>query len=495
MPEYRGYVDPSTVGTNPTLDWNKVITGVQKTLIDQEATREATRQKMEKETNALSNEMSKIATGQSQNANQFISNASYQSKKVLNEVYKLYTSGKINKERLSSVKSNMSSMFSDINESTKTLQADYAKYIELSQKGELSAFADEMQKIKGDAMNLSNKTMYIDPSTGRGYLAKVLEDGAIDKENLQDPSWLKTNPTFFDPKVKVEEEVNSYSKDIDGFTKVMGRPPAGGIWTVDDAVSKPGFEQLAKKISNAIASTPYRQASILTDTIGGYGYGETAEDGKIIETKWNLSTGRKEPVITPKMKEDVDKAIRQFLVSQINYEQKQVEGTYRAPRAIGKEAPVVPTTQDIKYTTSTEKGGARTARAGFTMDVPVVDKSTGAAQNLKAIYVDPTTNELQIVIEEKNVVDGVTSVADITYSSKSRKDNKGNTIPPDISKISNIASQIYDPSKGRYLSGYQELFDYLKPQAQAKWETIQKQGLNAPKETYKTSSGIKFEVE
>lgn len=30
MPEYRGYVDPSTVGTNPTLDWNKVITGVQK---------------------------------------------------------------------------------------------------------------------------------------------------------------------------------------------------------------------------------------------------------------------------------------------------------------------------------------------------------------------------------------------------------------------------------------------------------------------------------
>jgi len=276
MPEYRGYVDPSTVGTNPTLDWNKVITGVQKTLIDQEATREATRQKMEKETNELSNEMNKIATGQSQSANEFMTSTSYQSKKVLNEAYKLYTAGKITKEKLNSIKGNMSSMFTDVNESAKTLQADYAKYVEMSEKGELSAFADEMQKIKGDAMNLSNKTMYIDPSTGRGYLAKVLEDGSIDKEDLQDPAWLKTNPSFFDPKVKVEEELNAYSKDIAGFTKVMGRPPAGGIWTVDDAVSRPEFESLSKKISNAIASTPNRIASILTDTIGGYGYGETA---------------------------------------------------------------------------------------------------------------------------------------------------------------------------------------------------------------------------
>ena len=484
MPEYRGYVDPSTVGTNPTLDWNKVITDVQKTLIDQEATREATRQKMEKETNELSNEMSKIATGQSQDGNQFMTSTSYQSKKVLNEAYKLYTAGKITKEKLRFIEGNMSSMFNDVNESAKTLQADYAKYVEMSEKGELSAFADEMQKIKGDAMNLSNKTMYIDPSTGRGFLAKVLEDGSIDKEDLQDPAWLKTNPSFFDPKVKVEEELNAYSKDIAKFTKVMGRPPAGGIWTLDSAVkNNPQFESLAKKISNSIASTPNRIASILTDTIGGYGYGETAEDGKRIETKWNLSTGRKEPIITEAMKADVYSAVGEFLVSQINYEEKQVEGTYRAPATKeGKATPPVPTTQDIKYTTSTEVNGVKTPRSGFTMEVPVVDKNTGAAQNLKTIYLDPTTNELQMVIEEKNVVDGITSVADITYSSKGRKDKKGKTIPPDISKISNIASQIYDPVRKRYLSGYKELYDYLRPQAQSKWESIQKQKLDVIEE-------------
>lgn len=489
MPEYRGYVDPSTVGTNPTLDWNKVITGVQKTIIDQEATREATRQKMEKETNELSNEMNNIATGQSQSANQFMTSTSYQSKKVLNEAYKLYTAGKITKERLNSIKGNMSSMFNDVNESAKTLQADYAKYVEMSEKGELSAFSDEMQKIKGDAMNLSNKTMYIDPSTGKGYLAKVLEDGSIDKQDLQDPAWLKTNPSFFDPKVKVEEEVNAFSKDIAGFTKVMGNPPAGGIWTLDSAVkNNPQFESLAKKISNSIASTPNRMASILTDTIGGYGYGETAEDGKRIETKWNLSTGRKEPIITDAMKADVDKAIREFLVSQINYEQKNVwMPPVFAPKE-GKETPPVPTTQDIRYETSTEVGGVTTPRSGFTMDVPVVDKRTGAAQNLKTIYLDPTTNELQIVIEEKSVIDGATSVSDITYSNKIRKGKDGKDKAPDISKISSIASQIYDPARRRYLSGYKELYDYLRPKAQANWERIQAQGLNAPKEENITQS-------
>jgi len=326
--------------------------------------------------------------------------------------------------------------------------------------------------------------MYIDPSTGRGFLAKVLEDGSIDKEDLQDPAWLKTNPSFFDPKINLEEEVNTYSKEIAGFTKVMGRPAAGGIWTLDSAVkNNPQFESLAKKISNSIASTPNRIASILTDTIGGYGYGETAEDGKRIETKWNLSTGRKEPIITEAMKADVYSAVGEFLVSQINYEEKQVEGTYRAPATKeGKATPPVPTTQDIKYTTSTEVNGVKTPRSGFTMEVPVVDKNTGAAQNLKTIYLDPTTNELQMVIEEKNVVDGITSVADITYSSKGRKDKKGKTIPPDISKISNIASQIYDPVRKRYLSGYKELYDYLRPQAQSKWESIQKQKLDVIEE-------------
>jgi hypothetical protein len=74
-------------------------------------------------------------------------------------------------------------------------------------------------------------------------------------------------------------------------------------------------------------------------------------------------------------------------------------------------------------------------------------------------------------IEEKNVVDGITTVADVTYSSKKKGD-----VAPDISKISNIATQIYDPARRRYLSGYRELYDYLKPQAVDNWKTIQKGG-------------------
>jgi len=489
MPEYRGYVDPSTVGTNPTLDWNKVITGVQKTLIDQEATREATRQKMEKETNELSNEMSKIATGQSQDGNQFMTSTSYQSKKVLNEAYKLYTAGKITKEKLRFIEGNMSSMFNDVNESAKTLQADYAKYVEMSEKGELSAFADEMQKIKGDAMNLSNKTMYIDPSTGRGFLAKVLEDGSIDKEDLQDPAWLKTNPSFFDPKVKVEEELNAYSKDIAKFTKVMGRPPAGGIWTLDSAVkNNPQFESLAKKISNSIASTPNRIASILTDTIGGYGYGETAEDGKRIETKWNLSTGRKEPIITEAMKADVYSAVGEFLVSQINYEEKQVEGTYRAPVFApkeGKETPAIPTIQDIEYTAGQKiEGGKYTPVSTFTMNVDIVDKSTKNEQKLKKWDVNAETGEIRGTVEEDVIdKDGNKTRSTVVYSNRRYTDEEGEVKKPDIAKLASFYKKIYDKGRGRYLKP-KEVEEYLISRAKANYQEIKAQGLNVVPEEF-----------
>ena len=195
------------------------------------------------------------------------------------------------------------------------------------------------------------------------------------------------------------------------------------------------------------------------------------------------STGNPEPVLTPEQDKIAKDTAKRYLRERLVYEQKQVENTWRgwAPDRSGggdgKPAPVVPTTQDIRYTTSTidPATGKRTSRSGFTMDVPVIDKSTGAAQNLKAIYIDPVTNELQMKIEEKNVVDGVTTVSDVTYSSKKTKNKEGNDVAPDISKISNVATQIYDPARKRYLSGYKELFDYLKPQADKNWKYIQSQ--------------------
>jgi len=329
--------------------------------------------------------------------------------------------------------------------------------------------------------------MYIDPSTGRGFLAKVLEDGSIDKEDLQDPAWLKTNPSFFDPKVKVEEELNAYSKDIAKFTKVMGRPPAGGIWTLDSAVkNNPQFESLAKKISNSIASTPNRIASILTDTIGGYGYGETAEDGKRIETKWNLSTGRKEPIITEEMKADVYSAVGEFLVSQINYEEKQVEGTYRAPATTeGKETPAIPTIQDIYYTAGQKiEGGKYTPVSTFTMNVDIVDKSTKNEQKLKKWDVNAETGEIRGTVEEDVTdKDGNKTRSTVVYSNRRYTDEEGEVKKPDIAKLASFYKKIYDKGRGRYLKP-KEVEEYLISRAKANYQEIKAQGLNVVPEEF-----------
>ena len=272
---------------------------------------------------------------------------------------------------------------------------------------------------------------------------------------------------------------------------------AGGIWTIDDATARKDFDLFENNVANGLTSNPLSALSVLTDygDIKGQRYTPTinAEEAKKDPSKIFVqlnASGNPEPVLTKEQDTAAKETAKRYLRERIKYEQKQVENTYRPPvfapdRTPDKPAPVVPTTQDIRYTTSTEVGGKKTSRSGFTMDVPVIDKSTGAAQNLKAIYIDPVTNELQMKIEEKNVVDGITTVADVTYSSKKKGD-----VAPDISKISNIATQIYDPVRRRYLSGYQELYNYLKPQAMANWRTIQKGG-----GAQTTASGIKYTVE
>jgi hypothetical protein len=282
------------------------------------------------------------------------------------------------------------------------------------------------------------------------------------------------------PKVKLDVELDAQADKIKDFTK-YGSVGAGGIWTINDPTVRSGFNEFENNVANGITSDPLRALSVLVDygDLKGKRFTptinkeEAAKDPSKIYVQLNAS-GNPEPILTPEQDKIAKDTAKRYLRERLTYEQKQVENTYRPPVFAPKEdkpAPVIPTTQDIRYTTSTEVGGKKTSRSGFTMDVPVIDKSTGAAQNLKAIYIDPVTNELQMKIEEKNVVDGVTTVSDVTYSSK----KKGDTAP-DISKISNIATQIYDPKRRRYLSGYKELYDYLKPQAEQNWKMIQKQG-------------------
>jgi predicted DNA-binding ArsR family transcriptional regulator len=344
MAEYLGYVNPAETKANPTLDWSTVINDVRDTLIKQEATREATRQKAKQETNELYNSLNKISSGQNQGLNGFITNASYQSKNLLGEAYKLYTSGKISGKEYTEIQNNMKGSFTDINDVVKTLQSDYEKYMDLSQKGQTSIIDDYNQKQKGEALDLSNKEFYVDPLTGRGYIGKIV-NGKIDQSSLQPPAWIKNNGSTFVGKVDIPKEISVYTKDLGKFQEVLKNPPAGGIWSIEDVSKRPEFNSWLDKAANAVASNPYKMATILGE-VGDYDLVDNPNEAgknKILMQR-DSSTGMNTPMLTKEQEEAAKNVIKEAILVQVNSTVKQEEATWRgfAPKSGGSDKPKEP---------------------------------------------------------------------------------------------------------------------------------------------------------
>lgn len=331
MAEYLGYVNPAETKANPTLDWSTVINDVRDTLASQEATREATRQKAKQETNDLYNSLNKISAGQNQGLNGFITNASYQSKNLLGEAYKLYTSGKIKGKEYTEIQNNMKASFNDMNDVVKTMQTDYEKYMDLLSKGQTSIIDEYNQKQKGEFLDLSNKEFYVDPLTGRGYIGKIV-DGKIDQSSLQPPAWIKNNGSTFIGKVDIPKEIAPYTKDLGKFQEIISKPPAGGIWTIEDASKRPGFGDWLEKTATIIASNPYKMTTILGQ-VGDYNLVDDpkqASKDKILMQK-DSSTGMNTPMLTKEQEEAAKNVIKENILQQVNSTLKQEENTYRAP--------------------------------------------------------------------------------------------------------------------------------------------------------------------
>jgi predicted DNA-binding ArsR family transcriptional regulator len=344
MAEYLGYVNPAETKANPTLDWSTVINDVRDTLVSQEATREATRQKAKQETNELYNSLNKISAGQNQGLNGFITNASYQSKNLLGEAYKLYTSGKIKGKEYTEIQNNMKASFNDINDVVKTMQTDYEKYMDLLGKGQTSIIDEYNQKQKGEALDLSNKEFYVDPLTGRGYIGKIV-NGKIDQSSLQPPAWIKNNGSTFIGKVDVPKEIAPFTKDLGKFEYVLKNPPAGGVWTTDNIAEKSEFKKFLDNAAKTVISSPYKMATILGQ-IGDYTLtSDPKESGKdkILMQK-DSSTGMNVPMLTPEQEKAAYDSVKNAILSQANQTIRQDENTYRPP------APRAGSDKEPKYT-------------------------------------------------------------------------------------------------------------------------------------------------
>ena len=480
--EYAGYVDSATVTAAPTVNWGGILTNLNKNLDANEAAREATRQKQATDTQKALEEINAMNVGQNQTGNEYITKASYQAKTLLNDAYKKYTSGQMTREQFNIIKQNTSSSFSDVNTYMKTLQDNYLKYQEMSQKGELSKYSDYMQAELGKLADLSNKTMYFNPPDGKGYIAVIDKDGKIDTKNTLETSWIKGGTNFFDPKVKVEDEVGKFTGKMKEFTRMMDARRGYGLWTVEDPTARPEFDKLSKDISSAVASTPLRMASVLTDFVTDKNYTYTkdekeaaADPSKILLVK--TSSGVLQPKLTDQQIADGEAAIKRVIKSQLGYKETQVENR-PSPRGGGsggggEKTPDIPSTNDIVHSSSLKRFGKYIPAQRYISNVSIVDEATGNNKVVKSITIDPTTGHMEMDVEVKSSEDAYdengikkqssTSTYTISTNEGGITGKKGTIV--DIAEMNIFANSIYSPKKRRYLRSWEELYDEKKDDA------------------------------
>ena len=484
MPEYRGIVKKG-----PEFDWGTVIEGVQKSLIDSEAARQASRDKLEKDTNDSITAMSKITLGRDEDLNVKLTEAAYNSKQALGAYAKSVREGRASQKDFNIFNNNLKGTFDTFDSVGKNAKAAYDTYIAENNAGNLSAASDYMAQKFGLAASLKDKSLTIDPKTGRGFIA------GQDPNDLVEVNWLNNQRNLLIPKVKMDVELDAQADKIKDYVK-YGQVGAGGIWVINDPTKRKEFEIYENNVANGITGDKLKAMSVLVDYGGsdknGKGYSvtineeEAKKDPRKIFVKLN-SSGTPEPVFTPEQEQEARDTAKRYFRQRVVLEEKQVqnkEATWRgwAPdRTPEKPAQEVPTLQSIKLTSGQTIGGKYTPVSNFTMKIPIIDESTGNKQVLKKWSINANTGELRATIEEDRVVDGIKTREPYEISTKifqSGKDKRD----PDISKLTTFAQKIYDVNKGGYIENLEEVVNYLNPMAKRQYESAKRKGLNLKEE-------------
>jgi len=109
-----------------------------------------------------------------------------------------------------------------------------------------------------------------------------------------------------------------------------------GVWTINDVQNRPEFAKLSTDITNAVASTPLRMGSILTDFVKSKSYSYTRDPKEAAANPEKIlltlnSQNQLIPQFTKEQMKDGEDAIKRVVISQLGVKEEQVEDTYRAP--------------------------------------------------------------------------------------------------------------------------------------------------------------------
>lgn len=477
MPEYRGIVNPADVKATPMFDWNAVIQDVQKSVTESEATRQANRDKLAKDTNESLTAMEKITLGGDAAVNEKLTNAAYGYKKFIGEQAALVRAGKLAQKDFNMINQNANDAFNQIDAVGKLSKQAYDSYLSETKAGNLSSASDFMAQTLGLAASLKDREFAPDPKTGRGFI--------VNKNDPKDVLAINTltNPrNLLIPKVKMDAIFDAQADKIGKFAK-MGRVGAGGIWVIEDQTARKGFEDYEQNVANGINTDPMGQLSVLAD------YSTTADGKKFIPTldpnntdpskiyMKQMKDGSLVPQFTTEQTKIADATAKRYLRERLDYVQSQVQNAAapREPRAAaaGKKETPPPTVNDIIYSSSVARGGKLQNQQKFIVKVPVVEQSAGVKRSLKEMVYDPTTRNLRIVVDVADAKNP-NKVTQVEFSNFSKKKtvkgklggvNTIENIKPNISEINRFATKIFDESTGEFLKNQEEWMDWLDKKA------------------------------
>ena len=290
MADFFKYVGKADRGIQ---DWSKIGKDISDGLKEVTDKRQAERARIDKLTSDAINEVNNVQLGQSKTFNQFILNGSGQTKSALLMQEKLLKQGVVKPQDYLNFRQVVTDDWANLSEAAKSFNKDYAESMKRLQDGE-AAMQEMYQNEKYDAfMNVQDKSVFVNPVDGRIYLTTTDGDGNIERDPASMMNVNAINARRKDKinKFNVQAEVQ---KATGALGKVVKALNADGVITRDDkrlneySMLIDGvemtFNDAKNDIIDSLMTSPRNNASILTDTIGGYTFTDVESEagGKVI---------------------------------------------------------------------------------------------------------------------------------------------------------------------------------------------------------------------
>ncbi len=318
------------------VNWNAISSDVVKTLKEQEASREKSRQEIEKNTRESLEQIADAPQGENKSANQWILGASADSSEYLMMLNRQLKAGLLDPRDYTLARQNLEDSYGHLKTISQKAQEESSITIQGINDGTLIAgLTGAVQGDLNDFQKWNQTKAYINPNTGVMSIGKVGDDG-----KLKDGPSNYTTLEGFANQMRVRFDRWDYASDLQSKTDALGkqielefqRDPRG-YKSFEDFKEKfaeeKEFNTYLDKTVQAINSSDIKKISVLEE-IGEYNVEydlnatETKVDGDTITVGFKTNNdGTKFPVLDKdgKIKQVTDDYLKLQFRSMLDYEE------------------------------------------------------------------------------------------------------------------------------------------------------------------------------